>query len=50
LGGAVVDDFCGRMAGQGYTTVLTHFYLPGFFLRRGFRLDKKWGALAKSIG
>jgi hypothetical protein len=50
LGGAVVDEFCGRMAGQGYTTVLTHFYLPGFFLRRGFRLDKKWGALAKSIG
>jgi long-subunit acyl-CoA synthetase (AMP-forming) len=50
LGGAVVDDFCGRMSGQGYTTVLTHFYLPGFFLRRGFRLDKKWGALAKSIG
>jgi long-chain acyl-CoA synthetase len=50
LGGAVVDDFCGRMAGQGYTTVLTHFYLPGFFLHRGFRLDKKWGALAKSIG
>jgi len=50
LGGAVVDDFCGRMAGQGYTTVLTHFFLPGFFLRRGFKLDKKWGALAKSIG
>ncbi len=50
LGGAMVDDFCGRMAGQGYTTVLTHFYLPGFFLRRGFRLDKKWGALAKAIG
>jgi len=49
LGGAMVDDFCGRMAGQGYTTVLTHFYLPGFFLRRGFKLDKKWGALAKAL-
>lgn len=49
LGGGMVDDFCGRMAGQGYTTVLTHFYLPGFFLRRGFKLDKKWGALAKSL-
>jgi hypothetical protein len=49
LGGAAVDDFCGRMANQGVTAVLTHFYLPGFFLRRGFRLDKKWGALVKFL-
>jgi len=49
LGGAAVDDFCARMASQGVTIILTHFYLPGFFLHRGFRLDKKWGALAKYL-
>ncbi len=49
LGRAMVDDFCGRMASQGVTIVLTHPYLPGFFLRRGFRMDKRWGALVKYL-
>ncbi len=49
LGRAMVDEFCGRMASQGVTIVLTHNYLPGFFLRRGFRLDRRWGALVKYL-
>jgi hypothetical protein len=47
LGGAMLDDFCGRVAGSGDTVVLTHCYLPGFFLHKGFKVDKKWGALVK---
>ncbi|HOW86295.1 MAG TPA: AMP-binding protein [Candidatus Aminicenantes bacterium] len=49
LGGAALEDFCGRMASQGVPLVMTHLYLPGFFLRHGFRLDKRWGALVKTL-
>ena len=49
LGGAMLEDFCGRMAGSGVTVVLTHSYLAGFFLRRGFKADRKWGALVRSL-
>jgi long-subunit acyl-CoA synthetase (AMP-forming) len=49
LGGEALDDFCGRMASQGVPLVMTHLYLPGFFLRHGFRLDKRWGALVKTL-
>ena len=49
LGGAMLDDFCGRIAGSGDAVVLTHFYLPGFFLHQGFKVDKKWGALVRYL-
>lgn len=49
LGGAMLEDFCGRMAASGVTVVLTHSYLAGFFLRRGFKADRKWGALVRSL-
>ncbi|MEN6560520.1 MAG: AMP-binding protein [Acidobacteriota bacterium] len=49
LGGAALEDFCGRMASQGVPLVMTHLYLPGFFLRHGFKLDKRWGALVKTL-
>jgi long-chain acyl-CoA synthetase len=49
LGGAALDDFCARMASQGVPLVMTHLYLPGFFLRHGFKLDKRWGALVKTL-
>jgi len=49
LGGAALEDFCGRMASQGSPLVMTHLYLPGFFLRHGFKLDKRWGALVKTL-
>jgi hypothetical protein len=37
------------MASQGVPLVMTHLYLPGFFLRHGFRMDKRWGALVKTL-
>ncbi|MBP1660816.1 MAG: Long-chain acyl-CoA synthetase (AMP-forming), partial [Candidatus Aminicenantes bacterium] len=49
IGGAMLDDFCGRMAGSGVAIVLTHSYLPAFFLHRGFRADKRWGALVRYL-
>jgi long-subunit acyl-CoA synthetase (AMP-forming) len=49
LGGAALEDFCARMASQGVPLVMTHLYLPGFFLRHGFKLDKRWGALVKTL-
>ncbi|MGZ5439782.1 MAG: GNAT family N-acetyltransferase, partial [Candidatus Aminicenantales bacterium] len=49
LGGAALEDFCARMASQGSPLVMTHLYLPGFFLRHGFKLDKRWGALVKTL-
>jgi hypothetical protein len=45
----MLEDFCGRMAASGVTVVLTHSYLAGFFLRRGFKADRKWGALVRSL-
>ncbi|HPW18379.1 MAG TPA: AMP-binding protein [Candidatus Aminicenantes bacterium] len=49
LGGAALEDFCGRMASQGLPLIMTHLYLPGFFLKHGFKLDKRWGALVKAL-
>jgi len=49
LGGAALEDFCARQASQGVPLVMTHLYLPGFFLRHGFKLDKRWGALVKNL-
>jgi long-subunit acyl-CoA synthetase (AMP-forming) len=49
LGGAALEDFCARLASQNVPLVMTHLYLPGFFLRHGFKLDKRWGALVKTL-
>jgi len=49
LGGAALEDFCARLASRGVPLVMTHLYLPGFFLRHGFKLDKRWGALVKTL-
>jgi long-subunit acyl-CoA synthetase (AMP-forming) len=49
IGGAMLEDFCGRMSGSGINVILTHSYLPGFFLHRGFKADRKWGALVRYL-
>jgi len=49
LGEAMLEDYCSRMAGAGAALILTHSYLPGYFLRRGFKEDKKWGALVRAL-
>jgi long-chain acyl-CoA synthetase len=49
LGGTMVDDFCQRMAGSGVNLVLTNFFLPDFFVHKGFKKDKRWGALVRDL-
>jgi len=49
LGRAMLEDFCSRMAGLKFSVVLTHFFLPAFFLKAGFKVDKRWGALVKYL-
>jgi len=45
----MLEDFCSRMAGLKFSVVLTHFFLPAFFLKAGFKVDKRWGALVKYL-
>jgi len=49
IGGALLEDFCNRMAHQKIRVVKTHFYLRKFYLRRGFVVDQKWGALVRFL-
>ncbi|MGD0783092.1 MAG: GNAT family N-acetyltransferase, partial [Candidatus Aminicenantales bacterium] len=49
LGGTMVDDFCQRMAGSGLKLILTNFFLPDFFTHKGFKSDKRWGALVRDL-
>ncbi|MCX6561053.1 MAG: AMP-binding protein [Candidatus Aminicenantes bacterium] len=49
LGGAMIEEFCQRMSAAGIHVILTHFYLPGFFLHQGFREDKRWGSLVREL-
>ena len=53
LGREALDDFCGRMASQGVPLVMTHLYLPGFFLRHGFRwtsAGERWSRRCDAAG
>ncbi len=49
LGAAMLEEFGQRMGADGITVILTHFYLPGFFLHEGFRIDKRWGSLVREL-
>ena len=49
LGGTMVDDFAQRMAGSGVSLILTNFFLPDFFIHKGFKVDKRWGALVREL-
>jgi len=49
LGGAMLEEFGQRMSAAGVNVILTHFYLPGFFLHQGFRVDKRWGSLVREL-
>jgi hypothetical protein len=49
LAGAMIEDFCGRMAQAGVHVVLAPFYLPELFLRAGFKVDKRWGAMVRFV-
>jgi long-chain acyl-CoA synthetase len=49
LGTEIVEEFCSRMASQGIEVVTTHFYLQQFYLKLGFTVDNRWGALVKFL-
>jgi long-chain acyl-CoA synthetase len=49
LRGAMEEEFCSRMAGQGVHVVRAHYYLLNFFLTLGYSVDKRWGTLVKFL-
>jgi len=49
IGSALVEDFCTRMANAGHRVVKTHFFLRRFYSKRGFNVDKRWGALVRFL-
>ena len=46
---AVLEDFATRMAEAGYRLIRTHFFLPAFYQKRGFRVDRRWGGLVRFL-
>jgi long-subunit acyl-CoA synthetase (AMP-forming)/GNAT superfamily N-acetyltransferase len=49
LSGALLEDFCSRMAAQGIEVVTTHFFARRFYEARGFRVDAVWGGLVRFL-
>ncbi len=49
IGTALLEDFCTRMASQGYKVVKTHYFLRDFYLNRNFKVDKRWGGLVRFL-
>ena len=49
LAGAMIEDFCSRMALAGVHVVLAPHDHPGLFLRAGFKADKRWGAMVRFV-
>ncbi len=49
IGTAMIDDFCDRMAAFGVEAVKTHFFMQNFYLRLGFKVNDKWGALVRFL-
>jgi len=50
LGSALLEDFCMRMANQGFKVVKTYFYRRDFYLKRSFQVDKRWDGLVRFLG
>ncbi|MFO7654222.1 MAG: AMP-binding protein, partial [Candidatus Krumholzibacteriia bacterium] len=46
---AVLEDFATRMADAGHRIIKTHFFLRGFYLKRGFQIDRRWGGLVRFL-
>jgi len=49
ISGALLEDFCSRMAGQGIEVVTTHYFARRFYLAHGFHVDKAWGGLVRLL-
>jgi long-chain acyl-CoA synthetase len=50
LGGALLEDFCVRVAAQNARLVRTNFFLGGFFAKHGFNVDQRWGGVVRFLG
>jgi len=46
---ALLEDFCERMTEEGHRVIVTHFFLRGFYLKRGFQIDRRWGGLVRFL-
>ncbi len=49
LGNKLIEDFCKRLKSDGVKTLTTHFYLKSFFEKLDFKIDSRWGGLARII-
>ncbi len=49
LAGALLEDFCARLASAGYLAVHTHFGPEPFPFAPGFRVDRRWGGLVRFL-
>lgn len=49
IGSAMIKDFCNRMLGRDVRIVKTHFLLPEFYKKLGFKVDREWGELIKYL-
>lgn len=50
IGGALVEDFCVRMAASGMRLVKTDFLIRRFYQAHDFHVDARWGGLVRSLG
>ncbi|MGE5479822.1 MAG: GNAT family N-acetyltransferase [Chloroflexota bacterium] len=49
IGSLAVEEFSRRMQELGFKYIKTHFYLQGFYLKLGFKIDERWGNLVKAL-
>ncbi|HSP87511.1 MAG TPA: GNAT family N-acetyltransferase, partial [Ignavibacteriaceae bacterium] len=49
LGEILIEAFCERLKSDGVKTLTTHFYLRPFFEKLGFKMDSRWGGLARML-
>lgn len=46
---AILEDFATRLADAGHRLIKTHYFLPGYYQKRGFRIDRRWGGLVRFL-
>jgi predicted N-acetyltransferase YhbS len=50
IAGALVEDFCVRMAARGTRLVKTDFLIRRFYQAHDFHVDARWGGLVRHLG
>ncbi|HSB68514.1 MAG TPA: GNAT family N-acetyltransferase [Candidatus Methylomirabilis sp.] len=49
ISGAILEDLCVRLAGEGFKILKTNYFLMRFYSQHGFRVDPRWGGLVRSL-